>query len=188
MRAILKTSSRHGGGGAAVARPDRQLAHAYHVRGHAPERRTRQQCLAADCASERELPHRARPLAGGDPAGTGKSRGRSQNFCKRYGRNRTARPTASAYAQPPLRPDVFQPLEKVVESMWPGLPVLPAMATGASDGVYTNAAGMPTYCVSGEAIDRDDMRSHGKDERIQVDSFYRAVDFYYRYLKAVTSQ
>ena len=46
-----------------------------------------------------------------------------------------------SYAPPPLRPDVFQPLEKVVESMWPGLPVVPDMATGASDGVYTNAAG-----------------------------------------------
>lgn len=94
----------------------------------------------------------------------------------------------SAYAQPALRPDVFQPLEKVVESMWPGLPVLPAMATGATDGVYTNAAGMPTYCISGEAIDRDNMRSHGKDERIKADSFYRAVEFYYRFVKAVTSQ
>lgn len=93
-----------------------------------------------------------------------------------------------SYAPPPLRPDVFRPLDKVVESMWPGLAVVPDMATGASDGVYTNAAGMPTYCVSGEAIDRDDIRAHGKDERIRVDAFYKAVDFYYRYLKAVTSQ
>jgi acetylornithine deacetylase/succinyl-diaminopimelate desuccinylase-like protein len=94
----------------------------------------------------------------------------------------------NSYAPPPLRPDVFQPLEKVVESMWPGLPVIPDMSTGASDGVYTNAAGLPTYCVSGEAIDRDDIRAHGKDERIRVEAFYRAVDFYYWFLKAVTSQ
>jgi acetylornithine deacetylase/succinyl-diaminopimelate desuccinylase-like protein len=93
-----------------------------------------------------------------------------------------------SYPPPPLRPDVFQPLEKVVNRMWPGLAVVPDMATGASDGVYTNAAGMPTYCISGEAIDRDDIRAHGKDERIRVDAFYRAVDFYYQYLKAVTSQ
>src|SRR6266436_4495976 len=93
-----------------------------------------------------------------------------------------------SYAPPPLRPDVFQPLERVVPTMWPGLPVIPDMATGASDGVYTNAAAMPTYAVSGEAIDRDDIRAHGKDERIRVESFYRAVDFYYRFLKAVTSE
>src|SRR5437764_7578850 len=87
---------------------------------------------------------------------------------------------------PPLRPDVFQPLERITETMWPGVPVIPDMATGASDGIYTNAAGMPTYCISGEAIDRDDIRAHGKDERIPVASFDRAVEFYYRYLKAVT--
>jgi acetylornithine deacetylase/succinyl-diaminopimelate desuccinylase-like protein len=61
------------------------------------------------------------------------------------------------------------------------------MSTGASDGVYTNGAGLPTYGVSGEALNRDDIRAHGKDERIPVESFYRAVDFYYRFLKAVTS-
>jgi acetylornithine deacetylase/succinyl-diaminopimelate desuccinylase-like protein len=93
-----------------------------------------------------------------------------------------------SFAPPPLRPDVFQPLEKVVESMWPGLPVVPDMATGASDGVYTNAAGLPTYCVSAEAIDRDDIRAHGRDERVRTEAFYRAVDFYYRFLKAVTIQ
>jgi acetylornithine deacetylase/succinyl-diaminopimelate desuccinylase-like protein len=93
-----------------------------------------------------------------------------------------------SFAPPPLRPDVFQPLEKVVESMWPGLPVVPDMATGASDGVYTNAAGLPTYCVSAEAIDRDDIRAHGRDERVRTEAFYRAVDFYYRFLKAVTTQ
>ena len=65
--------------------------------------------------------------------------------------------------------------------------VIPDQANGASDGVYTNAAGMPTYCVSGEAIDRDDIRAHGKDERVRRGSFYGAVDFYYRFLKLLTS-
>ncbi|HTR67711.1 MAG TPA: M20/M25/M40 family metallo-hydrolase [Terriglobales bacterium] len=93
-----------------------------------------------------------------------------------------------SYAPPPLRPDVFEPLEKIAKEMWPGAPVIPDMATGASDGVYTNAAGLPTYGVSGIAIDRDDIRAHGKDERLGVESFYNGVDFYYRYLKAVTSE
>ncbi|HXP17202.1 MAG TPA: M20/M25/M40 family metallo-hydrolase, partial [Terriglobales bacterium] len=93
-----------------------------------------------------------------------------------------------SYPPPPLRPDLFQPLEKVTDAMWPGLPVIPDMAPGASDGVYTNAAGLPTYCVSGEAIDRDDIRAHGKDERVRVEAFYQAVEFYYRFLKALTSE
>jgi len=84
------------------------------------------------------------------------------------------------------RKDVFDALDKIVAEMWPGIPVLPSMSTGASDGVYTNAAGMPTYAISGEQYDRDDIRAHGKDERTGVQAFYRGVDFYYVFLKAVT--
>jgi acetylornithine deacetylase/succinyl-diaminopimelate desuccinylase-like protein len=47
---------------------------------------------------------------------------------------------------------------------------------------------MPTYCVSGVAYDRDDIRAHGKDERESVEGFYRGVDFYYRVLKGVTAE
>jgi acetylornithine deacetylase/succinyl-diaminopimelate desuccinylase-like protein len=94
----------------------------------------------------------------------------------------------ATYPPPPLRPDVMQPLDRVVAAMWPGIPVIPTMSTGASDGIYTNAAGMPTYGVSGAAVDRDDIRAHGKDERIRVESFFNGVDFFYRYLKAVTGR
>ena len=91
-----------------------------------------------------------------------------------------------SYVPPEPRPEVFGPLDKVVAVMWPGIPVLPDMSTGASDGVYTNAAGMPTYAISGVAYDRNENRAHGKDERERVESFYRGVDFYYEFLKAVT--
>jgi acetylornithine deacetylase/succinyl-diaminopimelate desuccinylase-like protein len=93
-----------------------------------------------------------------------------------------------SFPPPPLRPDVFGPLEKITEEMWPGTPVIPDMATGASDGVYTMAAGLPTYGIAGIAIDRDDIRAHGRDERLGIESYYSGVDFYYRFLKAVTSQ
>ena len=87
----------------------------------------------------------------------------------------------------PLKPEVMVPLEKISTQMWSGAPVVPTMATGASDGVYTNAAGMATYGVCGLAIDIDDQRAHGRDERLGVESYYTGVDFYYRYLKAVTA-
>lgn len=93
-----------------------------------------------------------------------------------------------SFVPPAPRQDVFDALRQVVAEMWPGIPVLPTMATGASDGVYTNAAGIPTYIISGEQYDRDDIRAHGKDERIGVQSFYRAVDFYYVFLKDVTEK
>jgi acetylornithine deacetylase/succinyl-diaminopimelate desuccinylase-like protein len=91
-----------------------------------------------------------------------------------------------SYVPPAPRREVFGPLDKIVPATWSGIPVLPAMSTGASDGVYTNAAGMPTYGVSGVAYDRDDIRAHGKDERERADSFDKGVDFYYTFLKAVT--
>jgi acetylornithine deacetylase/succinyl-diaminopimelate desuccinylase-like protein len=96
-------------------------------------------------------------------------------------------PDVRGYAPPPLRPDVLRPLERVAAKMWPGAPVVPSMAVGASDSVYTNAAGLPTYMVSGSALSRDDVRAHGQDERMGVQAFYDGVDFFYEYLKAVVS-
>jgi acetylornithine deacetylase/succinyl-diaminopimelate desuccinylase-like protein len=86
-----------------------------------------------------------------------------------------------------LRPDVISALESVSKIMWPGVPVIPVMATGASDGVFTNAAGMPTYGISGLAIDFDDVRAHGRDERVPVQSFFDGVEFYDRFLRTLTS-
>jgi acetylornithine deacetylase/succinyl-diaminopimelate desuccinylase-like protein len=96
-------------------------------------------------------------------------------------------PDTKAFA-PVLPPaEVMQPLERVTDSMWPSAPVIPEMETGASDSVYTIAAGIPSYGVSGVALDQDDVRAHGKDERVRISSFYDGVEFYYRYLKALTS-
>lgn len=103
------------------------------------------------------------------------------------GEIRDTAPQKAGFQPPPLRPEVMRPLEKIAAKMWPGVPVIPSMAAGATDGVYTSAAGLPTYIVGGEAIERDDVRAHGQDERIAVASFNRAVDFYYEYLKAVTT-
>jgi acetylornithine deacetylase/succinyl-diaminopimelate desuccinylase-like protein len=81
----------------------------------------------------------------------------------------------------------MKPLERVVAAMWPGIPIIPYMDAGASDGIYTSAVGMPTYGISGIAIDIDDTRAHGRDERVGVASFYKGNLFFYRYIKAVTT-
>lgn len=88
-------------------------------------------------------------------------------------------------APPPLRPDIFDPLHKVVAEMYPNLPILPQMETGASDSVYTIAAGIPSYGINGVAIDGNDIRAHARDERVNILAFDRGVDFYYRYLQAL---
>ncbi len=92
-------------------------------------------------------------------------------------------PDSKALPPTELQPEVMQPLAKLVAQMWPGVPVIPVMETGASDGKFTSQAGLPTYGVNGIAIDIDDDRAHGKDERLGVDSYYRGVEFYYRYVK-----
>ena len=96
-------------------------------------------------------------------------------------------PEKKAFA-PVLPPDeILKPLARIADEMWKGLPVIPNMETGASDSIYTIAAGLPSYGVNGVAIDQDDIRAHGRDERVRVSSYYDGVEFYYRYLKAVTS-
>lgn len=96
-------------------------------------------------------------------------------------------PDKVSFTPPPLRPEVMNPLKQVAAEMWPGAPVIPIMETGASDSIYTMAAGIPSYGVSGIAIDVNDVRAHGKDERLRVSSYYDGVEFYYRYMKALTA-
>ena len=92
------------------------------------------------------------------------------------------------FPPPALRPEMLRPLEKLVAKMWPDLQVVPTMSMGATDAVYTTAAGLSTYIATGIEIDRSQDRSHSRDERVGVRSFYRGVEFCYRYLKAVTTQ
>ncbi|HTV50546.1 MAG TPA: M20/M25/M40 family metallo-hydrolase [Steroidobacteraceae bacterium] len=95
-------------------------------------------------------------------------------------------PERTGYPAHTLPPQFLQPLERLVGEFWPGIPVVHFMSTGASDGVYTSAAGLPTYEITGIAVDRDDIRAHARNERIRVRSFYRGNAFFYRYLKAIT--
>jgi acetylornithine deacetylase/succinyl-diaminopimelate desuccinylase-like protein len=99
--------------------------------------------------------------------------------------DRTPEKKAFAPVAPP--DEIMKPLSRIADEMWKGAPVIPDMETGASDSIYTIAAGLPSYGVSGVAIDQDDVRAHGKDERVRVSSYYDGVEFYYRYLKALTS-
>ncbi len=92
-----------------------------------------------------------------------------------------------AMTPPPLRTDVMNSLRAVSAKLWPGAPVIPTMETGSSDSIYTMSAGIPSYGISGVALDRDDVRAHGKDERVKVDSYYTGVEFYYEFLKALTT-
>jgi acetylornithine deacetylase/succinyl-diaminopimelate desuccinylase-like protein len=94
-------------------------------------------------------------------------------------------PATKAFPPVMPSPEALKPLEAVAAQLWPGAPVIPEMETGASDSVHTIAAGIPSYGINGMAIDQDDVRAHGKDERIRVSDYYTGVEFFYRYLKAL---
>jgi acetylornithine deacetylase/succinyl-diaminopimelate desuccinylase-like protein len=96
-------------------------------------------------------------------------------------------PAVRGFAPPPLLPEVLDPLDQRVAETWPGLRVIPSMSAGASDATHTSAAGLPTYTFSPLTLDPNDDRSHGRDERIGVASFYQANEFMYRYLKMLTA-
>jgi len=93
------------------------------------------------------------------------------------------------YTRPAGKPDesVLAPLRTLVHAYWPGLRIVPSMAVGASDAIFTEAAGLPTYTVTGIMIDRDDDRSHGRDERLPVRSFERGSEFFYDYLQLIAA-
>ena len=83
----------------------------------------------------------------------------------------------------PLRPDVMQAFTDVTQKMWPGVVTIPMMVMGATDGRALRAAGIPTYGVQGYFFDRDDIRFHGRDERMRVQSFYEGQAFLYDLVK-----
>ncbi|HEV3057071.1 MAG TPA: M20/M25/M40 family metallo-hydrolase [Vicinamibacterales bacterium] len=82
-----------------------------------------------------------------------------------------------------LSPAIMDPVERVSKRLVPGVPVVPQMETGATDGAFLRAAGIPTYGVSGVFIDIDDNRAHGRDERIIVKEFYDGVEFIYQLVR-----
>jgi acetylornithine deacetylase/succinyl-diaminopimelate desuccinylase-like protein len=88
----------------------------------------------------------------------------------------------------PLRDDVMKAFAHVTDTMWPGVITVPTMATGASDGKYLRAAGIPTYGVQGFFLDRDDVRAHGRDERMPVRSFYEGQKFLYELVKTLATK
>jgi len=94
-----------------------------------------------------------------------------------------ARPSPAS----PLSTEVIRPIEQVTSEFWPGVPVMPLMATGASDGLYLRNAGVPTYGISGLFGDINDDRSHGRDERVGVQQFYDSLQFLYTLVKRLAS-
>ncbi len=85
------------------------------------------------------------------------------------------------------RSPVMRTIERVSESMWPGVPVVPLMSAGATDGSRLRNAGIPTYGVSGLFLEHGEVRIHGRDERLAVKSFVEGTEFLHRLVKALAA-
>ena len=85
-----------------------------------------------------------------------------------------------------LKPEVMNQIERVTKRLW-NIPVMPVMETGATDGLYLRNAGIPVYGISGVFVDINDIRAHGKDERIGVQDYYDGAEYIYQLVKAVSS-
>ncbi len=95
-----------------------------------------------------------------------------------------ARPSVPSPFSPVPR-ELLELAGRVGSEVWPGLPVVPLMETGGTDGIYLRVAGVPTYGIAAAFTDLDDIRAHGKDERIAVRAFYDGLDFDYRLIRAL---
>ena len=95
--------------------------------------------------------------------------------------NAPIRPTA---IPPTLDPKITGPIKAVAAKHFPGLPLLPLMSTGATDGVFLEAVGIPVYGPPGLFIDPDGNGTHGLNERIRKDSLYRGRDYLFDLVKA----
>jgi acetylornithine deacetylase/succinyl-diaminopimelate desuccinylase-like protein len=93
----------------------------------------------------------------------------------------------SKAAAAPMRSDLLEAVSEITNSMWPGVPAVPIMVMGATDGRYLRAAGIPCYGIQGFFMDRDDIRFHGRDERLGVQSFYEGQAFLYELVKRLST-
>jgi acetylornithine deacetylase/succinyl-diaminopimelate desuccinylase-like protein len=94
-------------------------------------------------------------------------------------------PTSPA---PPLTPAILDPVKAAAAKIWPGVPVVPTLSTGATDGRFTNAAGIPTYGVTGMFTDPDGNGVHGLNERLRVRSLYEGRDFLFELIQLYAMQ
>lgn len=93
-------------------------------------------------------------------------------------------PGGGASPPSPLTPKVLGTIERLTAEMWPGIPVIPTMSTGATDGRFLRSAGIPVYGVAGQFY--GDTGAHGMNERIPVAGFYESLEFMYRLVRALS--
>ena len=91
-------------------------------------------------------------------------------------------------APPPLTPALLEPIERLAAQFWPGVPVLPVLQAGATDGEFTNGVGIPTYGVEPVFLGPDVGHIHGLNEYVGVQSLLEGREFLYRLVRIYAEQ
>jgi acetylornithine deacetylase/succinyl-diaminopimelate desuccinylase-like protein len=91
-------------------------------------------------------------------------------------------------APPPLTPQIMGPIKTMAAQIWPGVPVIPVLTAGATDGAFLSPVGIPTYGVTGMFGDPDGNGVHGLNERIRMTSLYNGRDFLFGLVKIYAMQ
>jgi acetylornithine deacetylase/succinyl-diaminopimelate desuccinylase-like protein len=89
---------------------------------------------------------------------------------------------------PPLTREVMGPVEKLSAELWPGIPVLPVLQAGATDGQFLNAVGIPTYGIEPVFIGPDLGHIHGLNEYVGVKSLLEGREFLFRLVQLYAEQ
>jgi acetylornithine deacetylase/succinyl-diaminopimelate desuccinylase-like protein len=84
---------------------------------------------------------------------------------------------------PQLTPEIMRPVERAAARLWPRVPVVPTMTTGATDGRFLNSGGIPAYGMSGMFQEAEGNNAHGLNERLRVRSFYEGQKFLERVIR-----
>ena len=159
--------------------PRLQRADAHDLCRHHARRRPRHQRAAAARARRRQLP-RAAGRIGRRSAENAGARARRRQDCGHARRRGRAEPAAAADAG-----DHARGQRNFRARMWPGVPVIPTLSAGATDGRFLANIGIPTYGITGQFRDADGGGVHGLNERIRVKSFYEGHQFLDRLVRAL---
>jgi acetylornithine deacetylase/succinyl-diaminopimelate desuccinylase-like protein len=96
-------------------------------------------------------------------------------------------PEVGAFAPARVPPEVLGPLQEIAQQIWPHIAVIPTISPGASDAVFSMAAGIPTFTFGAVTYEGNDSGAHGRDERVAVGAFYNENELFSRYLRAITA-
>ncbi|HEX3763991.1 MAG TPA: M20/M25/M40 family metallo-hydrolase [Kofleriaceae bacterium] len=98
----------------------------------------------------------------------------------------TATPRDTGSEPSMMNKDLAAAIDHVAPKFWPGVPAVPTMSAGATDGRFLRNVGIPTYGHSGMASDIFDVRAHGKDERVSVQATFEGEEYLYELVKALS--